>query len=293
MIKTSDVRKLDKKREQLWEEIAELSVRLPTFGRVHRANLPESIKKDGELLREAIRNGLEFRYAILRIIELSQDFKDAIWNHDIEQVRGLWTEICMHNEELTGFLQKTLQSKVSECIENLLDCTPIIIYKSLTPEKHIDVPKLIVQFSTALAEHVSKNPNVLYQLSSEEFEEFIAEIFSVLFGYQVELTARTRDKGRDIIAIREEHDIQWKLLIECKRFSPHRKVGISHVRALYAVKVLEQANKAILATTSTYTRGARAIEGQRIYELELKDYKAVVKWARDYSAMLRSIRGDL
>jgi HJR/Mrr/RecB family endonuclease len=39
-------------------------------------------------------------------------------------------------------------------------------------------------------------------LNRRLFEEFVAELFHE-FGYEVELTKRTRDGGRDVIAIRE------------------------------------------------------------------------------------------
>src|SRR5258708_40197380 len=56
----------------------------------------------------------------------------------------------------------------------------------------------------------------LISLTPRQFEELIAEIWS-RFGYEVELTARTRDGGRDIIAIRRSVEASYRHLIECKR----------------------------------------------------------------------------
>ncbi len=67
---------------------------------------------------------------------------------------------------------------------------------------------------------------------------------------------RTRDGGRDIVAIGEKARSLLKYIIECKRHRKDRKVGISYVRALYGVKLSEGATKAILATTSGFTKGA-------------------------------------
>jgi hypothetical protein len=71
-----------------------------------------------------------------------------------------------------------------------------------------------------------------------------------------------------------------RILIECKRYDPHHKVSVGLVRALYGVKHHEGATKAILATTSTFTRGAEAFFEAHRWELEPKDYSGVLKWLR-------------
>jgi restriction endonuclease Mrr len=86
-------------------------------------------------------------------------------------------------------------------------------------------------------------PEKLLQLTPRQFEEFIAELWE-RFGYQVELTKRTRDGGRDVIAVRRV-EAELKFLIECKRNNPSHKVGIGLVRALYGVKMHEKATKAL------------------------------------------------
>jgi restriction system protein len=69
-------------------------------------------------------------------------------------------------------------------------------------------------------------------------------------------------------------------LIECKRYDPENKVGVSLVRALYGVKVHENATKAILATTSSFTAGAERLFEAHKWELEPKDHKGVLDWLR-------------
>jgi len=46
------------------------------------------------------------------------------------------------------------------------------------------------------------------------------------------------------------------------------------------VKGHEKATKAILATTSTFTRGARAFFNDHIWELEPRDFDGVVEWVK-------------
>ena len=82
----------------------------------------------------------------------------------------------------------------------------------------------------------------------------MAELFFG-FGYDVELTAKTRDGGRDIIAIKRA-EANVKYLIECKRPDPGGYVGVRPVRELYGMKTHEGATKAILATTAYFSQDA-------------------------------------
>jgi len=101
---------------------------------------------------------------------------------------------------------------------------------------------------------INRCPGKLRGLHPRQFEAFVAEIWK-RFGYVVELTARTRDGGRDVIAVKHR-EVSLRFLIECKHFDCNRKVGVAIVRSLYGVKMHERATKAILATTSSFTKGA-------------------------------------
>ena len=129
-----------------------------------------------------------------------------------------------------------------------------------------------------------KTPNEMKYLDRRVFEEIVAEIFSK-FGYDVELTARTKDGGRDVVAIKHKETIV-KYLIECKRPEPHNKTGIVPVRALYGVKVDEKATKAILATTTSFTKGAKIFFERNKWELEPRDYDGIIDWLQQYKEML-------
>jgi HJR/Mrr/RecB family endonuclease len=117
----------------------------------------------------------------------------------------------------------------------------------------------------------------LLALSPRQFEELIAEIWD-RFGFEVELTAQTRDGGRDIIAVKKSAEANYRFLIECKRYRPDLKVGVELIRALYGVKVDEKATKAILATTSTFTADAKRFLQNHLWELDGKDHEDVLAW---------------
>jgi len=55
------------------------------------------------------------------------------------------------------------------------------------------------------------------------------------------------------------------------------------VRQLFGVKTMLQENKAILVTTSSFTREAIQLAKAHLWDLELKDHKDVMSWIRRVS----------
>lgn len=142
----------------------------------------------------------------------------------------------------------------------------------------------IIQISSladrALIERLQKYPNDLRIINRRLFEEVVAEIFAGL-GYEVELTKRTRDGGKDIIAIKKT-EVNLRFLIECKRPDPGNGVGISTVRELYGVKIDDGATKAILATTTYLSPDAKIFIEKHRWELEGREYDGVLDWISTY-----------
>ena len=127
-----------------------------------------------------------------------------------------------------------------------------------------------------LVERYRDNPEALITMDRRKFEELVAEIFD-RFGFTVELTARTRDGGRDVIAIR--HDpVAVKYLIECTRPDPGGYVGVAPVRELLGVTTDERATKAVLATTARFSSDAKLLFERNEWILEGRDYGGVVNW---------------
>ena len=111
----------------------------------------------------------------------------------------------------------------------------------------------------------------------------VAELFNG-FGYEVELTKRTRDGGKDVIAIRRK-EVETRFLVECKRPDPGNPVGVSTVRELYGVKADDGASKAILATTTYLTPDAKLFIERHRWELEAREYDAIHEWISTYLGM--------
>ncbi len=133
------------------------------------------------------------------------------------------------------------------------------------------------------------DPSKVFRLTPREFEEVIAEIFSE-FGFDVALTARTRDGGHDIVAV--NHRLAaCKYLIECKRYAPTRSVGVNAVRQLHGVVQADGATKGILVTTSQFTAPAQKFMAQQPWLLEGRDFEGLREWLNEYQRWL--IRGAL
>ena len=150
---------------------------------------------------------------------------------------------------------------------------------SLSPLVTLPVQEQYIQVANRfsyLLNRANVSPEILHELAPRQFEELVAELWKKL-GYGVELTARTRDGGCDIIAIKDS-EIDLRILIECKKYDPRRKVGVELVRRLYGVKLHEQATKAVLATTSTFTLPASTFIEAHQWELEGRDLKGILNW---------------
>lgn len=144
--------------------------------------------------------------------------------------------------------------------------------------------QLIVTIQTItveLIEYLKKHPKAMYQIKPRQFEGLIAEILAS-YGWKVDLTPSTKDGGYDIYAISPvagNETTSW--IIECKKYAPKNKIGVDIVRALYGLRMDLQVANAMLATTSDFSRDARAYKASR-YDLKLKAYKDLLEWINQY-----------
>ena len=138
-------------------------------------------------------------------------------------------------------------------------------------------PAEIECVSSRVLELLKTRPDDLHRLSPREFEELVAELISRL-GYDIHLMPGTRDGGVDIIASRSDSLAQQRLLVQCKRYRPDRRVGVEKVRELYGVVQQERATGGVIATTSYFTKGAVEEQRRIKYAMTLKDVEAIREW---------------
>lgn len=153
-------------------------------------------------------------------------------------------------------------------------------------DEHIVIPSdrslilVTAQISDLLLERFVRHPDEIRQMAPRKFEEMIAGLFEG-FGYEVELTAQTRDGGYDVVAVRHA-EMTTRSLIECKRYSPDKRVGVAVVRQLRGVLASTQATNGIVATTATFTRDAQRLIAENRWLIEGRDIKGIVEWIERY-----------
>jgi|GEM_PF-760623 len=213
-----------------------------------------------------------------------ESFKEAVSllsrsveNKNIELLRRSIHKIGEYLDDFPLDIYNQIE-EISTCVESFKIEHAGLIYTPKDPK--IIIPELIVPVHADLASLVLKSPSILYSITPRAFEELIAEIFDKR-GFDVELTKETRDGGKDIIAISNHMGVSLKYIIECKRYARERKITLDLVQRLYGVKMSESANKAILVTTSNYTKDSLKFASQHQWDLSLKDYNDILYWLQN------------
>mgnify|MGYP000869672451 CR=1 FL=1 len=112
----------------------------------------------------------------------------------------------------------------------------------------------------------------LLTLTPDQFEKLIKDLFEA-YGYQADLSGGNADHGVDVIVSGDEDD---KWVVQCKRYSG--SVGEPIVRDLYGTMLHEEAQRAYLITTGTFT--AQAKEWALGKPIVLYDGESLIKLIR-------------
>lgn len=165
-------------------------------------------------------------------------------------------EICNTNEKMiVEILQPDQEKKID------IEESPII---TLSP------------INDKVLKYLSENPDAFYQLSDNDFEIVMAEIYSKL-GYDVTRTQATRDGGKDLIIRKAETLGDFIYYVECKKYAPKRHIGVGIVKNLVATVDTDKVNGGILATTSFFTKDARQfiLDNKWNCQIQLHDYTKI------------------
>jgi hypothetical protein len=148
----------------------------------------------------------------------------------------------------------------------------------------IDQERILVDFDInsaqlahgELCSFLKTHYDAVHSLSPRRFEMLISDIYKDL-GYRVEITKATRDGGKDLIVFNDSGE---RIAVEVKRYQA--KIGVDLIRQLRGVQLTENITKAVLITTSAFTRDAqkeKEAEPPRDlgFELELVDADGLIK----------------
>jgi hypothetical protein len=171
-----------------------------------------------------------------------------------------------------------------------------VLLNSALAQQLINIPKDDI---SKLINEIHDHPFSLAKLSPRHMEVLITELLSGL-GYQVELTAQTRDGGRDAIvfALNKEHSPlpEQRYLVEIKHPNPGNAIGVNTLRSLVGVGETEPNTGLILVTSTRFTHDAKilATHDSLRYRLALRDYGHLTEWIELYcnSTLESSKSGD-
>jgi restriction system protein len=172
-----------------------------------------------------------------------------------------------------------LESAANEAMPSLLIQATIVVLGERTNEGQLVEAITIPWFE--IVREVGRNPNFLYELDWRKMEELIAGAYKREGWPQVELTPRSGDKGRDVIATRPGFGA-IRIIDQVKAYRPGLKVPADDVRALLGVLTREQnVSKGIVTTTSTFAPGVEdEMKPFMPNRLELKDGPRLVEWLK-------------
>jgi len=197
------------------------------------------------------------------------------------RLRNLFDELYEYSENNDlGIEERSAQIDAWLDIFHISDSK--IIFEVENPA--VQVLQLLSGVNEAFIRLIAREPTRLFSMSPRRFEELIAELFH-RNGFEVHLTAQTRDNGRDIVAFSNRMNVPMKYIIECKRYAPDNAIGIDVVQRLFGVQISEKANRAILATTSRFTGPAKRFIDQNIWHLDGKAYEDIVGWLSPFKGM--------
>jgi RNA polymerase sigma factor (sigma-70 family) len=171
------------------------------------------------------------------------------------------------------FLRRKLNSNVNDPSDNILKQV-CVIRDEICEE---------------LIKYLARHPNKLYDLDPYKFERLVAELIRDM-GYDVYITSRTRDGGKDIIAVlKTPSNDEIVTIVECKRYRADRPIGITMIKSfLNTIRDQDKVNAGWIVTTSTFSAEVIKKQKEDKWLLSLKDSKNLETWCSNYGQWKQS-----
>jgi len=134
-----------------------------------------------------------------------------------------------------------------------------------------------------LIDEISEHPELLDGVDPRGFEKLIAEMYARM-GYEIELRRYSEDDGLDFLAIKNEENDPYIIIVECKHPIKKSTIGVNFVRELYGVAKHKSidAKQSILVTSSKFSPKAEKFAMEAQNEMLLYDGKDVLEWIYKY-----------
>jgi restriction system protein len=165
----------------------------------------------------------------------------------------------------------------------------LVLQGLIVPESKVSEGVLIKSTSAVwieIAKMLGRDASLFAQLSPTQLEELVAGAYERA-GYQVILTPRSGDYGRDVIATSSGVGL-IKILGSVKRYAPDHLVTAESCRSLMGVVAADpKASKGIITTTSDFAPMVRTDPSIAPFlptRLELMNGEELQKWLVELSA---------
>ncbi len=167
-----------------------------------------------------------------------------------------------------------------------LKAAPTVLLQAVVTVSDKTEEGQVIQAVTApwfkIIDLMQSDPEVIYELDWRKWEEIIAGAHKE-FGFDVVLTPRSNDKGRDIIAT-SEGLLSIRYLDQVKAYKPGHLVTADDVRSMVGVLSLEpNVSKGIITTTSDFAPGVKSdpqIQNLVPNRLELRSKDDLLMWLK-------------
>ncbi len=125
----------------------------------------------------------------------------------------------------------------------------------------VDCTEPLVEVVTdcRILEYLASRPSDMLSVTPREFEQLVAQLLEKLGYKDVRLCEPGRDGGVDITAYLEHPIAVERVIVQCKRYSPPRKVGEPIIKQLLADVDLKRASRGLIVTTSRLSLPARTL----------------------------------
>lgn len=177
-----------------------------------------------------------------------------------------------------------LKRRLQRALRTLLHDTPEVLLQSVIVPGEKGQDGQLIEAVTfpwfEIIKLIERDPQLIYDIDWRKWEEIIAGAYKQ-WGFDVILTPRSNDKGRDIIATRSGIGC-IRFFDQVKAYRPGHLVTADEVRAMVGVLTLEaNVSKGIITTTSHFAPGIfkdESIQRFTPYRLELKAKEQLLDW---------------
>ena len=192
-------------------------------------------------------------------------------------LKGFWDFVCSLFTEPEMFIPSLIPVAISGfigywSIKICLKLVILIFNKENTADEEKNKPE---EADVQLEEHLNSNNydtdlilstvGSIEAMTGTEFENFCADLLRDKGYSNVSVTSASGDQGIDLLA--EKDGLSWGF--QCKRWGKSNHVGNDVIRETYAGKAFYHCDKAVVITTSSFTR--KAVECAKELEILLWD----------------------